>query len=85
MAGAGFSNTKESCCGGGGTYNFDLFDLCGTEGVLACSNPATYTNWDGIHLTEAAYKLSSDFIVNQPKYTIPHFSSLTENACPWKN
>jgi len=83
LPGAGFSNIFQSCCGGGGgAYNFNLLRLCGTLGVVACSNPATYTNWDGIHLTEAAYKIASDFILNQPKYTQPPFSSLTGKACP---
>uniref|UniRef100_A0A453MNJ2 GDSL esterase/lipase n=2 Tax=Aegilops tauschii TaxID=37682 RepID=A0A453MNJ2_AEGTS len=30
---------------------------CGLPGVSACTNPATHINWDGIHLTESAYRL----------------------------
>ncbi|XP_078175142.1 GDSL esterase/lipase At5g45910-like [Carex rostrata] len=44
------------CCGGGGPYNYDMSAICGQPGVTACENPSTYLNWDGIHLTEAAYR-----------------------------
>jgi phospholipase/lecithinase/hemolysin len=55
----GFTNGAPltSCCGGGGPYNFNLTATCGNPGVPACSNPSTYLNWDGIHLTEAAYRI----------------------------
>eukprot|EP00253_Pinus_taeda_P033086 PITA_33086 len=78
----GFNNIFQSCCGGGGTYNFNILSLCGSEGVVACSNPSTYTNWDGIHLTEATYEIASDFILNKAGYTQPSFSSLSGKACP---
>ncbi|KAG8045693.1 hypothetical protein GUJ93_ZPchr0008g11671 [Zizania palustris] len=56
---AGFSGKAglRTCCGaGGGPYNYDLTAACGFPGVTACQDPDDYVNWDGIHLTEAAYR-----------------------------
>ncbi|KAJ3694261.1 hypothetical protein LUZ60_009741 [Juncus effusus] len=44
------------CCGGGGPYNYNLTAVCGLPGVMACTDPSKYLNWDGIHLVESAYK-----------------------------
>jgi hypothetical protein len=60
-AGAGFngSTTLVVCCGagaGGGRYNYSVAAGCGRPGVAtACADPSAAVNWDGIHLTEAAY------------------------------
>ncbi|KAF5202136.1 GDSL esterase/lipase [Thalictrum thalictroides] len=50
------SGTLTACCGGGGPYNFNITARCGHIGSKACSNPSTFANWDGIHLTEASYR-----------------------------
>ncbi|KAF9589548.1 hypothetical protein IFM89_025581 [Coptis chinensis] len=53
----GFSGgALKACCGGGGPYNYNLTAKCGYDGSSACDNPSTYVNWDGVHLTETAYK-----------------------------
>ncbi|KAK6932659.1 GDSL lipase/esterase, partial [Dillenia turbinata] len=53
----GFTNgALKACCGGGGPYNFNYTARCGHVGSTACADPSTYANWDGIHLTEAAYR-----------------------------
>ncbi|XP_072999130.1 GDSL esterase/lipase At5g45910-like [Typha latifolia] len=55
----GFSNGPlKACCGAGGegSYNFNLKAKCGERGARVCRNPSTYVSWDGIHLTEAAYR-----------------------------
>ncbi|OAY67916.1 GDSL esterase/lipase, partial [Ananas comosus] len=50
----GFSNgALRACCGGGGPYN--VSEPCGSPDSSSCNDPSTYVNWDGVHLTEAAY------------------------------
>ncbi|KAK1693763.1 hypothetical protein QYE76_010460 [Lolium multiflorum] len=46
------------CCGAGGQgkYNYNNKARCGMSGASACSDPQNYLIWDGIHLTEAAYR-----------------------------
>uniref|UniRef100_A0A453EEB0 GDSL esterase/lipase n=1 Tax=Aegilops tauschii subsp. strangulata TaxID=200361 RepID=A0A453EEB0_AEGTS len=49
--------TPRTCCGapGVGVYNFNLTSKCGEPGAYACDDPSNHWNWDGVHLTEAAY------------------------------
>ncbi|GJN38107.1 hypothetical protein PR202_gb27119 [Eleusine coracana subsp. coracana] len=50
-------STLVACCGaGGGKYNYNPMAACGLPGATACADPSKAVNWDGIHLTEAAYK-----------------------------
>jgi len=57
----GFSTAFQTCCGaGGGKFNYQNSARCGMSGAAACSNPAAHLSWDGIHLTEAAYKQITD-------------------------
>lgn len=61
----GFSTNMRACCGaGGGKYNYQNGARCGMSGAYACPNPASSLSWDGIHLTEAAYKQIADGWVN---------------------
>ncbi|WOL12419.1 protein trichome birefringence-like 31 [Canna indica] len=57
----GFSadGALRACCGAGGRgdYNVNLKAKCAEPGSSVCSDPTTYVSWDGIHLTETAYKL----------------------------
>ncbi|OIT00637.1 PREDICTED: GDSL esterase/lipase At1g28590-like [Nicotiana attenuata] len=52
-----------ACCGTGGRYNFNFSNVCGSASVTACSNPAQYVHWDGIHLTDEAHRRITDIIV----------------------
>lgn len=70
---AGFTGLK-NCCGMGGSYNFGS-GSCGKPGVFACDDPSQYIGWDGVHLTEAAYRLIADGIINGP-CSVPQFSNL---------
>ncbi|KAK7246387.1 hypothetical protein RIF29_41255 [Crotalaria pallida] len=54
----------ETCCGMGGPYNYNLLVACGDPRVTACDDPSQYITWDGIHLTEAAYRLIAQSFIN---------------------
>ncbi|KAG2586194.1 hypothetical protein PVAP13_5NG029200 [Panicum virgatum] len=49
-------STLVACCGGGCRYNFNPAAFCGFPPVTACADPATAVSWDGIHLTQTAYR-----------------------------
>ncbi|KAH7845552.1 hypothetical protein Vadar_003474 [Vaccinium darrowii] len=50
------STKQKACYGSGGNYNFSLTRMCGAPDVLVCQNPDQLISWDGIHLTQEAYK-----------------------------
>ncbi|KAL5729938.1 acetylajmaline esterase [Ranunculus cassubicifolius] len=66
----GFTNTITACCGGGGPYNYNVSAYCTYEGSNLCSDVSSYVSWDGIHLTEKAYRLIANGILKGP-YAIP--------------
>ncbi|EOA19691.1 hypothetical protein CARUB_v10003448mg, partial [Capsella rubella] len=55
----------KSCCGIGGAYNYDGKRPCGAAGVPVCQNPNKFISWDGVHLTQKAYRFMSKFLNNQ--------------------
>jgi hypothetical protein len=58
---AGFTEEPiRACCGGGGPYNYNPGAACGSPGATVCRDPSAHVHWDGIHLTEAAYKYIAD-------------------------
>lgn len=72
----GMKERFKACCGSGDEpYNFNAFATCGTPSASACSNPSQYINWDGVHLTEAMYKVVSNMFLNGG-YSHPPFSYL---------
>nr|GLL45851.1 GDSL esterase/lipase At1g28590-like [Ipomoea trifida] len=52
----GFNSTISACCGVGGPYNYNNNVGCKVPESSVCEHPSSYVSWDGIHLTEAAYK-----------------------------
>uniref|UniRef100_A0A1J3G8M9 GDSL esterase/lipase n=1 Tax=Noccaea caerulescens TaxID=107243 RepID=A0A1J3G8M9_NOCCA len=66
------NNPFSVCCGTGGPYNFSFGVRCGSEGVGCCNDPSKYVNWDGIHMTEAAYRLVAEGLLKGP-YAVPPF------------
>lgn len=74
----GFTNgALKACCGGGGPFNYNSSMKCGLAYATVCDQPDTYVSWDGVHLTEAAYKHIFKGLFQGP-YTTPQFNSL----CP---
>ncbi|KAK8515137.1 hypothetical protein V6N13_122129 [Hibiscus sabdariffa] len=54
----GFKETLKVCCGSGGPYKFNASITCGSPSLeRSCNDPSSYISWDGIHYTEATYKL----------------------------
>ncbi|XP_049394056.1 GDSL esterase/lipase At1g28590-like [Solanum stenotomum] len=70
----GFTSTIVACCGGGGPYNYDSKRPCGSPSSNYCDTPSSYVSWDGVHLTEAAYKLIAKGLLQGP-YTIPQMNN----------
>lgn len=73
----GFKERFKACCGAGEPYNFDMFNVCGMSSVSSCKNPSEYINWDGVHLTEAMYKVVHDMFI-RGEFTNPPFSKLLD-------
>ncbi|CAN8304000.1 unnamed protein product [Cochlearia groenlandica] len=69
----GLINTPlPACCGLGEPYNYSFSRNCGSKGVECCNDPSKHVNWDGIHMTEAAYRLIAEGLLKGP-YAIPPF------------
>ncbi|GJV90078.1 GDSL esterase/lipase-like protein [Tanacetum coccineum] len=74
----GFTNgALKACCGGEGPYNYNFQVACADPSSTTCDDPDTYANWDGLHLTEAAYRVIYKSLF-QGTYTTPQYNSL----CP---
>ncbi|RLN22480.1 GDSL esterase/lipase [Panicum miliaceum] len=44
------------CCGGPGRFHYNKKVFCGDPGAIRCRDPSARLFWDGVHLTEAAYR-----------------------------
>ncbi|KAI3680774.1 hypothetical protein L6452_35550 [Arctium lappa] len=72
----GFTNgALTACCGGGGPYNYNQSVACAYPSSTTCSQPDTYANWDGLHLTEVAYQVIYKSLFHG-MYTTPQFNSV---------
>uniref|UniRef100_A0A0E0E5S1 Esterase n=1 Tax=Oryza meridionalis TaxID=40149 RepID=A0A0E0E5S1_9ORYZ len=71
-------SARWACCGaGGGEYNYDPRRMCGAEGAAACAEPEKYVSWDGVHMTQAAYRAMSR-LVYHGRYLQPQILNLAE-------
>ncbi|KAL8108158.1 GDSL esterase/lipase At1g28570-like [Apium graveolens] len=68
-----------ACCGGNGPYHYNSTAMCGQPLSTVCEDSSVYVNWDGLHLTEAAYSFIFQDLF-QGSHTIPPFSSLCAAA-----
>ncbi|WOL03161.1 hypothetical protein Cni_G11881 [Canna indica] len=74
----GFGNEPlVACCGGGGPYNYNSAVQCGDNGSTLCDDPSLYVHWDGLHLTEAAYRTIAMGLLQGPFAAHP-----ITHACP---
>lgn len=58
------NSLQKACCGVGGEYNYDKNRKCGAQGVPVCDNPSSHFNWDGLHLTQAAYSWLTRWLID---------------------
>ncbi|KAH9613982.1 hypothetical protein KSS87_003834 [Heliosperma pusillum] len=66
---------RRACCGDGDNeYNFNFGRLCGNVGVPACKNPQHHISWDGIHLTQHAYRVMAKWLMRNILYGLTHVS-----------
>ncbi|XP_019150334.1 PREDICTED: GDSL esterase/lipase At3g48460-like [Ipomoea nil] len=71
--------TKKACCGTGkGDLNFDPKMVCGSPTTSACTDPAKYVSWDGIHITEAMQRQVADLYLNQG-FCEPSFDTMIKH------
>ncbi|XP_051135480.1 GDSL esterase/lipase At5g45910-like [Andrographis paniculata] len=70
----GFKNgALVACCGGLGLgpYNFNILIRCGDLISNVCADPSASVSWDGIHLTEAAYRVIAKALLHGPYISPP--------------
>ncbi|XP_015084759.1 acetylajmalan esterase-like [Solanum pennellii] len=58
------NSSQKACCGIGGNYNYNSSRTCGAAGVPVCVDPSTHISWDGIHMTQEAYKWMARWLIN---------------------
>ncbi|KAG8385467.1 hypothetical protein BUALT_Bualt03G0048300 [Buddleja alternifolia] len=75
-----------ACCGAGGPYNFNISAMCGTLPAVSCDDPSSCASWDGLHFTEAAYRVIAQGLLEGP-YTTPQIKtvcpSISRLQPPW--
>ncbi|XP_059650242.1 GDSL esterase/lipase At5g03980-like [Cornus florida] len=58
------STAQKACCGTGGDYNFDMTRMCGAPDVPVCAESNKFISWDGVHLTQEAYKFMAGKLIH---------------------
>jgi lysophospholipase L1-like esterase len=59
----GIDDPLVACCGGGGRYHTGKG--CDKNATL-WGNPSAFASWDGLHMTEKAYSIIADGVLNGP-------------------
>ncbi|CAK9867770.1 unnamed protein product [Sphagnum jensenii] len=78
------NNRFEVCCGFGRAYNYNVNVTCGDSGNVSLStggtqfvnistapNPKEHIEWDGVHFTQAAYKVIASFFLSGQFFISP--------------
>ncbi|PUZ73158.1 hypothetical protein GQ55_2G452600 [Panicum hallii var. hallii] len=60
----------DACCGGGGFHNANFTVHCTEPGAVQCPDPSRYVSWDGLHMTEAVYRIMARGILDGP-FAVP--------------
>ncbi|RLN43066.1 GDSL esterase/lipase [Panicum miliaceum] len=63
-----------ACCGDGGPHNSGVLISCNATSVL-CPDPSEHISWDGVHLTEAAYRFVARGVLDGPYAAPPILST----------
>nr|GMD08372.1 sinapine esterase-like [Ipomoea batatas] len=71
-----------ACCGSGGPYNVDDDAKCGYPSSHACDDPSSYIQWDGAHLTQAAYQWIAKGLLSG-LYTSPNITASCSTSASW--
>ena len=79
MCNAGLKNTLEACLVDRNETlkkdgKYGLGGKTKTKTKIECDDPSKYVSWDGVHLTEAAYRLIAMGLLQGP-YTHPQFTT----------
>ncbi|XP_002461107.2 GDSL esterase/lipase At1g28650 [Sorghum bicolor] len=56
----------DACCGGGGFHNANFSVHCTEPGAVTCADPSRYVSWDGLHMTEAVYRIMARGLLDGP-------------------
>jgi hypothetical protein len=59
----GIDDPLVACCGGDGRYHTEKG--CDKDAKV-WGNPGTFASWDGVHMTEKAYSIITDGVLNGP-------------------
>ena len=54
-----------TCGAGGGADNVDMDRMCGAPGTAVCARPDERISWDGVHLTQHAYRVMTDLLYHK--------------------
>ncbi|BAF22348.1 GDSL esterase/lipase At5g45910-like [Oryza sativa Japonica Group] len=65
-AASGFDDALTACCAGGGPYNGNFTVHCSDPGATQCADPSRRISWDGLHMTEAVYRIMARGVLDGP-------------------
>ncbi|KAL6657065.1 hypothetical protein ACP70R_004845 [Stipagrostis hirtigluma subsp. patula] len=68
----------DACCAGGGPYNGNFTVHCSEPGAVQCPDPSRYVSWDGLHMTEAMYRVMARGLLDGP-FAVPPIMSRCKN------